>query len=140
MNCNNQGEALDQERITSSDGKELIVTLSLNDSSVSTESEIQITARFYNSGVKDVKLDNSDILENPILSLHISDEKGNKINTIPPSVPKDEKNSASTKILKPKEDYIIKYDLNIFSPVLSEGRYCITMKDGSSNKVWFEIE
>ena len=107
---------------------------------MSANSEIRITARFYNNGEKDIKLDHSDIIENSILFLRISDEKGNEIHPIPPSVPKDEKSSAITKILKPKENYIIKYDLNINNPVLSEGSYCVTMREGASNKVWFKIE
>ncbi len=139
-NCNNQDEALDQKKIASSDGKGLIVTLFLNDSIVSTNSEIQITARFYNNGEKDIKLDQRQILENPILSLRVSDEKGNALHSVPPSIPRDDKNSTFIKILKPEEDYTIKYNLNIFSPALSKGRYSVNMKNGSSNKVWFDIE
>ncbi|MEI6124126.1 MAG: hypothetical protein WCQ95_10935, partial [Bacteroidota bacterium] len=74
------------------------------------------------------------------LSLIITNEKGNTIPTIPPSVPQDENSLHSAKILKTKEEYTINYNLNIFSPILPKGKYCVAMKNGLSNKVWFTIE
>ncbi len=138
-NCNNPEKALSQKQ-TIFNENQLIVTLYTHDSIVASESKIQITTRFYNSGEQEIKLEQSSILENPILSLIITNEKGNTIPTIPPSVPQDENSLHSAKILKTKEEYTINYNLNIFSPILPKGKYCVAMKNGLSNKVWFTIE
>ena len=82
-NCNNPEKALSQKQ-TIFNENQLIVTLYTHDSIVASESKIQITTRFYNSGEQEIKLEQSSILENPILSLIITNEKGNTIPTIPP--------------------------------------------------------
>ncbi len=125
---------------TTSTDKESRIILSINDSIFQAASEIEITAHIYNKGDKDITINQIYILENPILSLTVFDDKANIIPPIPPPVPQLKNDSSLTKILKPKESYRIKYDLNIFSTPLPKGRYEVAMTGELSNKVRFRIE
>ncbi len=77
-----------------------------------------------------------ELLENSVLALTVYNEKGERIPTVPPGVPK---NGPFVEI-QPMESLDLSYTLNMFSPELPKGKYSIRMNQFVSNELHIVIE
>ncbi|BDS09761.1 hypothetical protein [Aureispira anguillae] len=111
--------------------------LSLEDSLFQSSRTLQVKAVIMNHSAQTLKL-NSRVLNDPILALNVLNQQGQRMPTIPPSLPPTEKEVKSI-LIKSMETYLISYNLHIFSPPLPKGYYTIQMKNMPSNNVHFEI-
>lgn len=108
--------------------------LELEDSLVSSSSDLFVKATILNQGLDSLSLSSTEIM-NPIVAILVQNELGDTMAPIPPTMPQE----TTPILIPPQQAYVTLYDLNIFMPSLPKGRYSISMKTMPSNTIFCTI-
>ncbi len=111
------------------------VTIECDSSTYSSCRNVTISGKLINKA-DHIKHVFPELIESSVLALTVYNDKGERIPTVPPGVPKSE---PFIKI-KPSDTLELSYDLNMFSPDLPKGHYFVKMNQFASNKIHFEIK
>jgi hypothetical protein len=97
----------------------LSATITLSAARVRSSDDLRVTVQLRNSSAQQVVIP-SQMLETAILLLEVRNAQGERMNTIPPAVPRNE-----TVTLAPGAVRSVQLRLNVFSPQLPPGSYTV---------------
>jgi len=115
----------------------VFVELSSPHTSIEQLTNAEITAVIHNNTSRDTALP-MWVMDNSIYALDVTDEKGEEIPSIPPSVPPADLHAYDS-LLPAGSTMTLQYDLNIYQVSIPKGNYHVRMHSLPSNEIIFTV-